>query len=77
MLREGAGLSIGELSARAGIAAEQLSRIERDEVDVGLGELRLLASALGVTLSVLVAHDLDPPGREVSPRSGCSRPTER
>ena len=61
MLREGAGLSIGELSARTGIAAEELLGIECDEIDVGLGELQLLASALGVTLSALVAHDLDLP----------------
>ncbi|HUU02895.1 MAG TPA: cupin domain-containing protein [Myxococcota bacterium] len=49
-LREGAGLSIEELAGRAGITAEELSKIEQDMISPALGVLTKVCDGLGVRL---------------------------
>ena len=47
-LREEHLLTQGELSEAAGVSRDQVSRIERDEVDPRFSTIRKLAKALGV-----------------------------
>lgn len=49
-MREGAGLSLGELSERAGISEEELRRIEQDMISPALGVLTRICDGLGVGL---------------------------
>ncbi|HEX6781001.1 MAG TPA: helix-turn-helix transcriptional regulator [Solirubrobacterales bacterium] len=50
-LREEAGLTEGELAARAGMAAAELRQIEAGEVEADWGTLRHLAYGLETSLS--------------------------
>ena len=55
--REARGWTLGDLAARSGIAAPNLSRLERGLADVRLSTLRRAANALGVDIT------LSPAGR--------------
>ena len=52
-LRETNLLTQAELGAAAGVSRDQVSRIERDEVDPRFSTIRKLARALGVAPSEL------------------------
>jgi transcriptional regulator with XRE-family HTH domain len=52
-LRERKLLTQAELGAAAGVSRDQVSRIERDEVDPRFSTIRKLARALGVDPSEL------------------------
>lgn len=52
-LRKEHGWTQDELASRAGIAAKQISRIENAVMEPKLSTVLRLASALGVTLSVV------------------------
>jgi transcriptional regulator with XRE-family HTH domain len=53
-LRERRLLTQAELGARAGVNRDQVSRIERDEVDPRFSTIRKLAAALGVDPAELI-----------------------
>ena len=54
-LREAAGLSLAELSARAGLSPAAVSLIERGANSPALGTLCAVAGALGVEVTELLA----------------------
>ena len=55
-LRERNLLTQAELGAAAGVSRDQVSRIERDEVDPRFSTIRKLARALGVAPSELTGR---------------------
>jgi len=56
-LRERRLLTQAELGSLAGVNRDQVSRIERDEVDPRFSTIRKLADALGVEPSELLPDD--------------------
>ena len=56
-LREGRLLTQAQLGEAAGVHRDQVSRIERDEVDPRFSTIRKLAGALGVEPSELVEQE--------------------
>ncbi|WP_246662836.1 helix-turn-helix domain-containing protein [Pseudolabrys sp. FHR47] len=64
-LRISAGLSLDELSKRANVSKAMLSRIERAESSATANLLGRICSALGVTLSSIIALGESGPGRIV------------
>lgn len=57
-LRDDAGLSQGELSARSGVSLSLITKIERGHTaDPKASTLQALAKALGVTTSGLLGED--------------------
>ena len=54
-LRKRAGLSIAELSARCGVAASVISRLERNQSVGEVSTLYRIARVFGLTLSDLIA----------------------
>lgn len=50
-VRQGAGLTQTELSARAGVSQRYISELERGKTDLTISRLLLLTTALGATLS--------------------------
>ena len=54
-LREENGISLEELSARAGISTEKLDKIEKNETNASLGVLIRISRALGAKVGALFA----------------------
>ena len=54
-LREENGISLEELSARAGISVDKLDKIEKNETNPSLGVLIRISRALGAKLGALLA----------------------
>lgn len=64
-LREGLGLSLGELAARSGVSKAMIARVEKAESSATAALLGRLCGALGVTLSSLLAS-ADRPSERLS-----------
>lgn len=66
--REAVGLSLGELSRRAGVSKTMIARVERAESSATAALLGKICAALGVTLSTVVAG-ADGPGERIARRA--------
>ncbi|MGD9862481.1 MAG: helix-turn-helix domain-containing protein [Pseudodonghicola sp.] len=55
-LRKARGLTLADLAARLGRSVGWLSQVERDLSEPAIADLRLIATALGVQVSMLFAH---------------------
>ncbi|MHA6265649.1 XRE family transcriptional regulator [uncultured Aliiroseovarius sp.] len=74
-LRKSRGLTLTELAAALGRSVGWLSQVERDKSDPSISDLRVIAKALGVPMSLLFAHTsalADEQGYVV--RAGARRP---
>lgn len=58
-IRKAQKLSLDELSRRAGVSKSMLSEVERNQANPTVGVLWRLASALGISLTDLLANDGD------------------
>ncbi|HVL81442.1 MAG TPA: XRE family transcriptional regulator [Actinomycetota bacterium] len=74
-LRESMGLSLRDLSQRAGVSAPMLSQVERGETSPTLTVAGRIASGLGLSLSQLLRLDEEPLVAVV--RAGRGRTTRR
>ena len=63
-LREENGISLEELSARAGISTEKLDKIEKNETNASLGVLIRISRALGAKVGALAVQPRDAASRE-------------
>jgi transcriptional regulator with XRE-family HTH domain len=70
-LREGAGLSQYELARRTGLSKQTLSQLERER-EPSWGTARLLAKALGVSLTAFEIGEVELP--ELAPPAPRGRP---
>lgn len=59
-LRKARGLTLTDLSEQLGRSVGWLSQVERDMSDPSVSDLRQIATALGVPLSLLFGHDSAP-----------------
>lgn len=55
-LRKARGITLADLAARLGRSVGWLSQVERDLSDPSITDLRLIATALGVQVSMLFTH---------------------
>ncbi|MCK8484281.1 XRE family transcriptional regulator [Aliiroseovarius sp. S2029] len=74
-LRKSRGLTLSELAAGLGRSVGWLSQVERDMSDPSISDLRAVAQALGVPMSLLFAHASAPAGEQgYVVRAGARRP---
>ncbi|MDF1669427.1 MAG: XRE family transcriptional regulator [Roseovarius sp.] len=59
-LRKSRGLTLIDLAEQLGRSVGWLSQIERDKSELSISDLRQIAKALGVPMSLLFAHDSAP-----------------
>jgi transcriptional regulator with XRE-family HTH domain len=56
-LRQGRGMTLKALAAKTHLSSSMLSLVERSGASPSIGSLIMIASALGVTISDLIAHE--------------------
>lgn len=74
-LRKSRGLTLSDLSDSLGRSVGWLSQVERDMSEPSISDLRQIAKALGVPMSLLFAHDSAPAEEQgYVVRAGARRP---
>lgn len=74
-LRKARGLTLADLSERLGRSVGWLSQVERDLSEPSISDLRQMAGALGVPMSLLFGHDSAPAQEQgYVVRAGARRP---
>ena len=68
-LRKRAGLTLEELSSRAGIHPNYLGEVERGAGNISLDNMGKLAGALGVSVAELFSGGAKPKAKDALPRS--------
>ncbi len=74
-LRKSRGLTLTDLADQLSRSVGWLSQIERDKSELSISDLRLIAKALGVPMSLLFSHDSAPAEEQgYIVRAGSRRP---
>lgn len=74
-LRKSRSMTLAELSERLGRSVGWLSQVERDMSEPSISDLRMIAGALGVPMSLLFSHDNAPAEEQgYIVRAGARRP---